>query len=160
MIAEKKQNTEIAEKETEHSEKNFMSLQDDDVKNLCDNFFSTQKPLFSLSPKIWNPPTDVYETKEHIIIKMEIAGVNKSDIEISLEDNLLKVGGFRHDRSKVGKENFHIMEIHYGNFERVFRLPKNLGVEQIEAIYQDGFLKISIPKVTLKQQEIEIKIKE
>lgn len=132
----------------------------DDIKNIFDNFLSTQKPLFSLSQKVWNPPTDVYETKDHIIVKMEIAGVDKSDIEVTVEDNILKVRGVRCERAKVNKENYHVMEIHYGNFERVFRLPKNLESKDISASYQDGFLRIAIPKNHAVSQEIVVKIQD
>jgi HSP20 family protein len=132
----------------------------DDIKNFFDNFFSSQKPLFSFSQKIWNPPTDVYETKDNVFIKMEIAGVSKEDIDITVEDNILRVRGLREDKPKVSMENYHIMEIHYGEFERTFRLPNNLKIENITANYKDGFLLISIPKIHYKPQEITVKIKE
>jgi len=141
-------------------ERKCIDFPEEKIKNLCDNFFSTQRPLFSLSQKIWNPPTDVYETKDEIIIKMEIAGVRKADIEITAENNRLMVRGNRNDPIHIGKENYHIMEIHYGHFERIFGLPKNLDHTKINAVYKDGFLNVSIPKIKSIPREIVINVSE
>jgi len=122
------------------------------IKNILDNFFSSQRPLFSLSDKIWNPPTDLYETADAIIIKMEIAGVKSSNIEISIQDNHLIIKGSRLDDPDVTKENYHLMEIHFGNFKRLFTLPSKLSLNDIRAYYKDGFLKVIIPKVEGKRK--------
>ena len=99
-----------------------------EFKALFDNYFSSQRPLFSLSGKMWNPPTDVYETSDSIVVKMEIAGVRQDKLEISLEENFLIIRGCRHEEHPLPKENYHLMEIRYGRFERVFPMLGMTGL--------------------------------
>lgn len=114
------------------------------------NMFSSNKwSMFSMFERPWLPPTDIYETKEQLVIKMEIAGVQLKDIEIILDGQTLVVSGYRHEEPAVDKENYHMMEIHYGKFDRVFVLPKNIVAGSIQAFYKDGFLKIIVPKRTI-----------
>lgn len=129
-----------------------------DIKTMYDNFFSSQRPLFSLSERFWNPPTDIYETKDSIIIKIEIAGMRKEDISIALEGDLLVVSGTREEDVPIKKENIHLIEVHYGRFQRVFNLPPQLTLSHIVATYKDGFLKICMPKSESKKREVSIKI--
>ena len=81
----------------------------DEIKTVFDNFFSSQRPLFSLSDRIWNPPTDVYETCESMVIKMEVAGVKQEDMDISVDNNLLLIRGRRLEETPLRKENFYLM---------------------------------------------------
>lgn len=129
-----------------------------DVKTMLDNFFSSQKPMFSLSERVWNPPTDVYETKDNIIIKIEISGMRKEDINISLEGNLLVVSGIREEESPVKKASIHLIEIHYGKFQRIFSFSPQLLLSDIIATYKEGFLKICIPKIVNQKKEFSINI--
>ena len=125
-------------------------------KAVFDNFFSSQRPLFSLSEKVWNPPADVYETPENVVIKMEIAGVSQEQLEISVEGNFLVIRGCRREDTPHSKENFHLMEIRYGRFERVFGMPVKLRAETINAQYSNGFLLVTIAKASLLPQQIAI----
>jgi len=128
-------------------------------KTLLDNVFSGPRPLFSLSEKIWNPPTDVYEVEKAIIIMMEIAGVDENVLNISAENNLLIIRGRREENRQAPKQNYHLMEIHYGPFERVFRLPGGLDVEEMEATYKLGFLTVTIPKRKRCKSQVKIDVK-
>ncbi len=130
------------------------------MKTVLDNFFSSQRPLFSLSDKIWNPPTDLYETADSIVIKMEIAGVKNENIEIKIENSHLVIKGSRVEEPDAQKENYHLMEIHYGNFKRLFALPTKLSLNDIRAYYKDGFLKVVIPKIEGKRKkDISVDVK-
>ena len=81
--------------------------------------------------KIWQPPTDVYETEDHIVVKVEVAGMRAQDFEISLNARRLTIGGVRHDLStKLGYQQ---MEIQYGSFEAHVHLPKPVEEDDIEA---------------------------
>ena len=115
-------------------------------RSLFDNIFSSQRPLFSLSERVWNPPADVYETSEFIIVKMEVAGICPSSIEVTAHGNYLIVRGCRQEDAPLPKENYHLMEIRYGHFERVIQMPVDLGAETIQARYENGFLVVKVPK--------------
>ena len=126
-------------------------------RSLFDNIFSSQRPLFSLSERVWNPPADVYETSEFIIVKMEVAGICPASLEVTAHGNYLIVRGTRHEDAPLPKENYHLMEIRYGHFERVFSMPIDLGAETIQACYENGFLAVRISK-TIKGSGRRIRI--
>lgn len=94
--------------------------------------------------KIWRPPTDVYETDDQIVVKVEIAGMQEEDFSIALESKRLVIRGIRHD--PAAKLAYQQMEILYGYFETDAYLPGAIDTEQIEAIYQNGFLSVFLPK--------------
>ncbi len=95
---------------------------------------------------VWSPPTDFYETEKNFVICVEIAGMRLDDFKISLEDRYLIISGQRAD--VAGPRAYHQMEIHYGEFRTVVDLPAPVVAEQAEAVYQDGFLTIRLPKAT------------
>ena len=99
--------------------------------------------------KIWRPPTDVYETDDCIVVKVEIAGMVQEDFSISLEVKKLVISGIRHD--PAAKLGYQQMEILYGHFETHVLLPRAIEVEQIEATYQNGFLSVHLPKARPRQ---------
>jgi len=77
---------------------------------------------------------------------MELAGVREEDIEVKTSDDFLIIRGKRHDEQRVKRENFHLMEIHYGTFERVFSLPSIAQMQNVTATLENGFLHVTIPK--------------
>jgi HSP20 family protein len=92
----------------------------------------------------WCPPTDVYETDECVIVKVEIAGMQEENFAISLDAKTLAISGVRHD--PAAKLAFQQMEIPYGHFETHVHLPRAIDEERIEATYQNGFLNVRLPK--------------
>jgi HSP20 family protein len=94
--------------------------------------------------KTWYPPTDVYETDDCVIVKVEIAGMEEGDFTISLEGKKLTISGIRRDpAAKVGYQQ---MEILYGHFETHAHLFRAIDEDAIEATYQQGFLVVRLPK--------------
>lgn len=127
-------------------------------KPLFDNFFSSQKPIFSLSERVWNPPADVYETCQNtVVIKMEIAGVNLENLQITAENNYLVVRGCRSEESLEPKPNYHLMEIRYGAFERAFGLPFKLEADLVRAQCTDGFLVITVTRKPREVYEVPVR---
>lgn len=118
--------------------------------------FITRRPLFSLNKRSWDPPTDIYETETAIVIKMELAGVNKKDVEITLDHDILSIQGYRMEEEPSLKRNYHLMEIHFGIFKRIFKIPHLLNKDNIHATYKDGFLKVSIHKISQESGAIQI----
>jgi HSP20 family protein len=95
-------------------------------------------------PRTWRPPTDVYETDEAVIVKIEIAGMNPDDIAISFSNRELIVHGNRRDVD--AKLSYRCLEIPYGEFLTRVLLPGVYAEDQIEAKYVNGFLYITLPK--------------
>ncbi len=127
------------------------------LTRMIDNFFSGKQPLYCPTDHAWSPPTDVFETANAIHIKMELAGVKEEEMEVKVNDNFLMIRGQRTDERHTRKENFHMMEIHYGSFERVFGLPARMRIANITAELKDGFLMVTIPKdETIREIHIEI----
>ena len=100
---------------------------------------------FSSRPRRrWRPPTDVYETDLHVIVKVEIAGMKADEFAISFTDHLLVISGQRRD--PVGKISYQNMEIPYGEFRTEVRTGWALEQNEIEATYENGFLYVKLPK--------------
>ena len=108
--------------------------------------FSPKHPLQSLHQDKWQPYTDVYETKDEVVIKMELAGVKKEDLSVNLYKNRLIIKGARKDFSHGEKRIYHQVEINYNEFERAIMLPETVKEEAIKAEYKDGFLSVTISK--------------
>ena len=95
----------------------------------------------------WSPPVDIYETEEYIILKAELPGMDKKDIEVEAKDNILTLKGERRFEKNVQEENYRRMERSYGNFQRIFTLPYKVNEEGIKARYRNGILEIVLMKV-------------
>jgi len=92
----------------------------------------------------WEPPTDVYENDRGLVVQMEIAGMREEDFSISLGERLLVIAGVRRDPEP--KRTYHQMEIPYGEFRAEVYLPWAVDAEQVEAIYENGFLRVILPR--------------
>jgi HSP20 family protein len=105
----------------------------------------------NLKPHAWSPPTDLIETADRLIIRIEIAGMQQADFAIRSEPRRVVISGLRPEIRNQGC--YHRMEIPSGEFESEVDLPQTIETDQIVADYRDGFLTITIPKVTPAQTE-------
>lgn len=106
----------------------------------------------------WIPAVDVSETKDALVVKAEIPGMESKDIDISLSGDLLTIKGEKKQKTEEKKENYHRIETHYGAFSRGIRVPVSVDSNKIEASYDKGVLKITLPKKEeIKAKQIEIK---
>lgn len=101
---------------------------------------------------IWRPPTDVYETEEAIIVRVEIAGMREADFSVQLIENSLQIRGVRQDVSE--RRSYHQLEIPFGEFSSEIDLLAPVAADQIEAVYRDGFLRIVLTKA--RPQQIKV----
>ena len=102
---------------------------------------------------IWSPPTDVYETEEAYVARVEIAGMREEDFEVLLANNTLMISGSRPDHTE--RRAYQQMEIRFGKFSTAVNLPGTVDIEQARAEYKDGFLTIVLPKATPNQTKVE-----
>lgn len=93
----------------------------------------------------WVPNTDVYVTDSGVVIKVELAGLRKEDLELAIEGNRLRISGCRSDGCRSAKCTFQLMEINYGVFENSIELPPGYDLGRAMAAYQNGFLRIDVP---------------
>lgn len=98
---------------------------------------------------VWRPPTDVYETTEAIVVRVEIAGMRESDFKLSLQERLLLIRGVRPD--VLERRAYHQLEIPFGEFASEVELSVPVVAEQVTAEYKEGFLKIILPKARPQQ---------
>jgi len=101
----------------------------------------------------WVPNTDVYVTQEGLVIKVELAGMRREDLELTVEGNRLRISGHRPDGCRAPQCKFLVMEINYGSFETVLELPEGYDLNNARAAYQNGFLRIDVPGTTSASQK-------
>lgn len=104
----------------------------------------------------YNPPVDIYQTKKEYIIVVELPGMSKDEITISVSDDILYVKGVRRVREKDNKVSYYHMEISYGPFERRIRIPRNIDYESMNVTLDNGLLKIILPLKAKIMKRIEI----
>ena len=104
-------------------------------------------------PHAWRPPTDVYETDQALIIRVEVAGMREADFTISLVERTLTIRGIRQDTSE--RRAYHQMEIAFGEFTTEVELPYSIVSDKVEATYRDGFLRVMLPIAQPKHIKVE-----
>jgi len=107
--------------------------------------------------RLFAPVVDVYETDQDLVVKAELPGVKKENVEVSIRDNALHIKGEKKEEKEEKTETYHRVERVYGKFERVIPLPTDVKVEAAKAEFKDGVLEIRIPKAEgSKEKKIEI----
>lgn len=99
----------------------------------------------------WVPSTDVYVSDGGLVVKVELAGMRREDLELVVEGNRVRIAGYRPDGCRAAKCKFLAMEINYGAFETVIELPKGYDLTRAKAAYQNGFLRIDVPEAAAAQ---------
>jgi len=128
-----------------------------EMDQVWDSFFEG-KPKFRELGK-WFPSVDVSETKNDLIVKAELPGIDPKDIDISLNDGYLTIKGERKQEKEEKEENYHFIERSYGSFTRSVRLPNEVQRDKISASYKNGILKVTLPKSEeAKKKEVKIKV--
>lgn len=107
---------------------------------------SLRQAYFTLSGHIWKPATDIVETRDAFLLKLEIAGVPEEAVAITAERNRLIVRGQRTEKRAEGVVRYHTLELSYGKFQLVFQFPFSLAMKEIRATYENGLLSIEVPK--------------
>lgn len=123
-----------------------------EIEKVFDRFFNDcWGPLLSV-PTSWHPPVDYGEDDEKYMLSLEMPGVAKDDVEINIENNILKISG------EKKRTDHHRTERLYGKFTRSFTLPDSVDRDAISAEFKDGILSLSVPKrPEVKPKNIPIK---
>jgi len=104
----------------------------------------------------WRPTADLKETKDNFVLTLELPGVKKEDINVTLEKGILTVSGTRQDEHKEEGQKFHRVERFFGNFSRSVRVPEGITEADIKPMYENGVLTVrfpSTPKIAAREQK-------
>jgi HSP20 family protein len=130
-----------------------------EMDRLWDSFFEGGLRKRTEGGGEWLPSLDVAETKNEIVVKAEVAGMDPKDIDISLSDGVLTIKGEKKQEKEEKEADYHLTERSYGSFTRLVQLPKEVQSDKISASYKNGILKITLPKSEeAKKKEIKIKV--
>jgi HSP20 family protein len=124
------------------------------MNRLFDNFFGQPSQL---TERAWTPPADMYETKNEVVVAVELPGVNEKDIRLSITGDLLTIQGERQWSDETREAGHYRQERWFGKFERALSLPIPVETGQVKATYRDGVLTVKLPKTEgVKPKEIKI----
>ncbi len=105
------------------------------------------------------PAVDVYDDKDNVMVKAEVPGLRKDDIEIQIKGRDLVIKGEKKKEEEIKDENYYYAERVYGAFSRVVRLPVDVKADQVKAKFKNGILEIVLPKVEeAKPKEIKVEV--
>ncbi len=137
----------------------------DDIADRYSRLFGTHLPMRErlelLGKDIeWKPAADIVERDDEYLIKAELPGVDRDDIDIHLENDVLTITGERKLEETKDSDKTHRVERFYGRFSRSFRVPDDVDSSAIKAESSDGVLKLHLPKTEAKQpQAVKIAIR-
>jgi HSP20 family protein len=108
----------------------------------------------------WTPAVDIFESKDHeIVLRAELPGLKKDDIDIRVENSTLTLRGERKHEQDVSKESYHRVERSYGSFSRSFSLPSTVDTEKVSANFTDGILTVKLPtREEAKPRQIHVQV--
>ena len=113
----------------------------------------------SLVASSFAPAVDVYEDEHNVTLKVEVPGIDEKDIDIRVENNLLTVHGERKIEKEEKEENYRRVERQYGSFTRTFTVPNTVDTDNVKATYDQGLLKITLPKkAEAKPKQIKVNV--
>ena len=134
----------------------------DDLEYYLSDFFGLKfnRPSAFAMERTWRPNTDMFETDEEITVVMEVAGLSEEDVKVKLDRDFLIVTGIRREtHGHYKKRQYHKMEIDYGPFERIIKLPASVEADNAKANFSEGFLVITLKKGEKPPKYLEIDIK-
>lgn len=146
----------------------FMDLSrwERDMDRMMDDFFGRRfRPWWpdrwfrSDEMEVRGPVVDVFEEKDDIVIKAELPGITKDNIEVNLTDHMLTIKGEKKKEEEIKEENYYRAERAYGSFVRTLELPKDVHSDKIKASFKNGILEVRLPKTEeAKTKEIKVKV--
>jgi HSP20 family protein len=140
--------------------RDLVSIQDE-LNRLFGRTYSGTEATRPGATGSWMPPIDVSETKDKLVLAVELPGIEADEVEVSIEDSTLTVSGSREFKQESDEENYHRIERRYGSFSRSIRLPEGVEAEEVDARFDKGVLTIEVPKrEETKPRRIEVKATE
>jgi HSP20 family protein len=137
-----------------------------DMERMMEDFFGRRtRPWW---PERWfrteemeatAPAVDLYEEKDDIVVKAELPGIDKDNIEVSLTDHTITIKGEKKKEEEVKEENYYRSERSYGPFVRTLELPRDVHTDKVKASFKNGILEARLPKTEeAKAKEVKVKV--
>jgi len=140
--------------------KDLLNLQDEVNSLFRRSFFRSVEPLTAVEGTAsWAPAIDMYESDDKLTVEAELPGLEAKDMEITIEDDTLRIKGERKFSNEIKEDNYHRIERAYGYFERNIPLPRKIQEDKVVATVKDGLLRVEMPKAEeAKPKQIPIKV--
>jgi HSP20 family protein len=142
-----------------------LSRPEDNIDRMFEDFLGRRlRPFWperwwpSAGFEIATPSVDLYEEKDDIVVKAELPGMEKDNIEVNLSGNRLTIKGEKKQEEEVKKEGYYRSERSYGSFVRNLELPREVQIDKVKAAFKNGILEVRLPK-TEKAKKKETKVK-
>jgi HSP20 family protein len=122
------------------------------IEELFEDFFRRSfRPWFPSFPRLFEemkptPTVDIFEDGDDIVVKSELPGMTKDDIEVNITENTITISGEKKSEEKIEKKNYYRLERSYGSFCRSFDLPVKIQPDKAKASFKDGVLEVRLPK--------------
>ena len=130
-----------------------------EMDRLWDRFVG-ETPFARAFTEEWLPSVDVSETKDKVLIKVDLPGLEAEDVNVSVSGEILTIKGEKEKEKEEKDEHYYCCERYCGSFQRSFRLPVNVQADKVEATFDKGVLKITLPKTEeARKKKIEVKVK-
>lgn len=127
-----------------------------EIDNLVNQFWGDAA---NRNGSAWHPNVDVAQNENEFVLHAELPGMNREDIQVSLEDGVLTLAGERKFETESNDKSYFHRERAYGQFKRSFQLGKDVQADKISATYKDGVLVVTLPKAEeVKPRQIEITV--
>ncbi len=132
------------------------------LRNELDRLFESPWTELALGSRLlsgWTPALDVHEDKDSFVIRAELPGMNREDIDVSLHDGVLNISGERKTEKKYEEAEVYRTERYLGKFQRSVTLPAPVTADKVKAQYKDGILTITLPKTEeAKPKQIDVNV--
>ena len=126
-------------------------------KNAFDDFFTD--PVFKpREARDWRPAVDIVSKDDRVELSVELPGIKKEDIAVNIEDKVLTISGERNFEEEEKKDNYFRRERRFGSFKRAFSLSDDILTDEVTADYEDGVLKVTLKKDTVKETVKQITV--
>ena len=132
------------------------------LRDEIDRLFEAPLAEFARSNQLlsgWTPALDVFEDKDNIVVKAELPGMKREEIELSLHDGSLSISGERKSENKYEDAEVYRAERFVGKFQRTVTLPSPVAADKVKAQYKDGILTVTLPKTEeAKPKHIDVSV--
>ena len=133
-----------------------------DLRDEIDRLFESPLTELARSSNLlsgWNPALDLYEDKDNLYVKVELPGMKREEIDVSLHEGSLSISGERKSEQKHEDAEVYRAERFFGRFQRTVALPTPVAAEKVKAQYKDGILNITLPKTEeAKPKHIDVNV--
>jgi HSP20 family protein len=132
----------------------------DEMNKLFDFSLAKSSGKNAAPDRVWNPAVDIYETKDNVIVKADLPGMEKEEIHVSVQGDTLLIKGEKKEEKEYQEEDFMRTERSCGSFYRALVLPESVDADKVKAVYKNGVLELTLPKKEeVKPKQISIDVK-